>query len=102
MMNYDKVLEDLGEFGMWQKTTLLLLWFPCMMAGAMVLIGSFTLLQPSEYRCKMEDCDVDDFQFGDFEEHWKLEQLLPCSGNSSSDCSGEDDYCVFLKPVALI
>ena len=100
-MNFDLVLEDLGEFGMWQKTNLLLLWFPCMMAGVMVLIGSFTLLQPSKYRCKMDDCDVDDFHFGDFQKHWNSEELFPCSGNSSNHCSGEDEFCMFLKPVVL-
>ena len=100
-MNFDKVLNDLGEFGRWQKMNLFLLWFPCMMSGVMVLIGSFTLLEPSEYRCK-NVCDVDDFQFDDYEEHWKREQLFPCSGNSSSiHCSGEDEFCMFLKPQIL-
>ena len=119
-MNFDKVLDDLGEFGKWQKINLFLLWFPFMMCGVVVLLGSFTLLQPTEYRCKIEDCDVDGFQFDDFEKKWEREEFFPCYGRNSdrvSDinykvsvrsavltdtdhCSGVDEFCVFLKPMA--
>ena len=101
-MNFDKVLDDLGEFGRWQKINIALLWFPIMMAGSLVLLGSFTLLEPDEYRCKIKGCDKNNFQFDDFEERWAREELFPCYNNSNNDndqCSGEDEFCLFLKPV---
>jgi len=100
-MNFDKVLDDLGEFGRWQKIILALLWLPIITVGVSVLIGSFTLLEPSEYRCKIEGCDKNDFQFDDFKDRWKREELFPCYGTSKENdqCSREDEFCMFLKPV---
>ena len=100
-MNFDKVLDDLGEFGRWQKVNLALLWLPITMVGSLVLLGSFTLLEPAEYRCKIKNCDVNNFQFDDFEKRWKREELFPCYGTSDDNdqCSKKEEFCVFLKPV---
>jgi hypothetical protein len=41
-MNYDKILEELGEFGPWQLIPVILLWFPSIASGIFVLTYSFT------------------------------------------------------------
>lgn len=41
-MNYDDVLEELGELGAWQILHLFLLWLPATAAGIYVLTYSFT------------------------------------------------------------
>ena len=46
-MNYDDILEELGELGSWQILNLLLLWIPSIASGMWVLTYSFsgTVLQ---------------------------------------------------------
>ena len=41
-MNYDDILEELGELGTWQILNLLLLWLPSIASGIFVLTYSFT------------------------------------------------------------
>ena len=41
-MNYDKILEELGEFGPWQRINILLTMSMAMMGGVHVLMFSFT------------------------------------------------------------
>ena len=41
-MNYDDILEELGELGPWQILHVLLLWLPPMAGGIIVLTYSFT------------------------------------------------------------
>lgn len=41
-MNYDDILEELGELGPWQILNLALLWLPAMASGMFVLTYSFT------------------------------------------------------------
>ena len=41
-MNYDDILEELGEMGRWQLLHLSLLWLPAMAGGIFVLTYSFT------------------------------------------------------------
>ena len=40
-MNYDDILEELGELGPWQILNLLLLWLPSVAGGMWVLTYSF-------------------------------------------------------------
>ena len=50
-MNYDDILEELGELGPWQILNLLLLWLPSVAGGMWVLTYSFagnTVFQMSE------------------------------------------------------
>ena len=51
-MNYDLILEHLGETGPWQLLHLSLLWLPPMAGGMFVLMTSFTAYEPSEFRCR--------------------------------------------------
>jgi hypothetical protein len=41
-MNYDDILEELGELGPWHILHLALLWLPAMASGVFVLTYSFT------------------------------------------------------------
>ena len=41
-MNYDDILEELGELGPWQILHLLLLWLPVCASGAWTLTYSIT------------------------------------------------------------
>ena len=41
-MNYDDILEELGELGPWQFLHCLLLWLPSVASGICVLIYSFS------------------------------------------------------------
>ena len=42
MLDYDDILEELGELGPWQILHVLLLWLPPMAGGIIVLTYSFT------------------------------------------------------------
>ncbi len=42
MMDYDKILEHLGEWGRWNVTNQLLIWVGPFISGFMVLVYSFT------------------------------------------------------------
>ena len=41
-MNYDDILEELGESGPWHIINLLLLWLPSLASGIFVLTYSFS------------------------------------------------------------
>ena len=41
-MNYDSILEDLGEFGPWQRRVAALLCLVMTMAGVQTLLGPIT------------------------------------------------------------
>ena len=48
--DYDDFVEEIGEFGIWQKVMCLILWFPAMAGGIHVLMYSFTGLSPGTFR----------------------------------------------------
>ena len=53
-MDYDRVLVELGEFGLWQKRGTALLWLPAMAAGLNVLIAAFAVMEPRNgFRCRL-------------------------------------------------
>ena len=41
-VNYDDILLELGEFGLWQKILSAIFWIPPLVGGAVFLLGSFT------------------------------------------------------------
>ena len=53
--DYDDFVEQVGEFGLWQKFICLLLWFPAAAGGIHVLMYSFTGLSPDKYRSDYPD-----------------------------------------------
>ena len=40
-VNYDDILLELGEFGLWQKNLSAIFWIPPLVGGAVFLLGSF-------------------------------------------------------------
>eukprot|EP00095_Tigriopus_kingsejongensis_P008577 snap_masked-scaffold167_size293163-processed-gene-1.4 protein:Tk08577 transcript:snap_masked-scaffold167_size293163-processed-gene-1.4-mRNA-1 annotation:"hypothetical protein DAPPUDRAFT_64502" len=55
--NYEQVLEHIGDFGLWQIILIVLLWLPPLAGGVVVLLSSFTALEPHAFRCR-QPCDV--------------------------------------------
>ncbi|XP_059224881.1 organic cation transporter protein [Stomoxys calcitrans] len=55
-MDFDQVLEEIGEFGRYQKTNYLLICLPVMFAAANSLSYVFTAGTPA-YRCLVPVCD---------------------------------------------
>eukprot|EP00094_Tigriopus_californicus_P009269 TCALIF_08937-PA protein Name:"Similar to Orct Organic cation transporter protein (Drosophila melanogaster)" AED:0.07 eAED:0.07 QI:0/0.6/0.33/0.83/1/1/6/6/587 len=54
--NFDQVLEHIGDFGAWQIILIVLLWLPPLSGGVIVLLSSFTALEPRALRCR-QPCD---------------------------------------------
>jgi len=89
MQSFDEVLEEVGEFGPWQLIMSLLLWIPPTMGGVHVLMYSFTGLSPTKgFRCKIPNCDEDDFSFADY----------PTDIFDRTD-DDEFDYCRYKNPT---
>ena len=61
ILDYDKLVEEIGEFGIFQKIACLLLWFPAAAGGIHVLMYSFTGLEPSKFRCEIPGCNSTDY-----------------------------------------
>uniref|UniRef100_A0A0A1WNN5 Organic cation transporter protein n=1 Tax=Zeugodacus cucurbitae TaxID=28588 RepID=A0A0A1WNN5_ZEUCU len=55
-MDFDQILEEIGEFGRYQKTNYLLICLPVMFAAANSLSYVFTAGTPA-YRCLIPQCD---------------------------------------------
>ena len=109
-VNFDDILPKIGRFGKWQKLCVILLWFPPMFAGIHNLLFVFTGkmlkqaenvlevqilfvgLKPSNgYRCKIPECDGDNFNFDDFSP-----ELFP------SKDDGSPDYCRYYQPELVM
>lgn len=93
-MNFDTVLEDLGEFGRWQQVVALALWLPSMAGGIHVLMFSFTGLEPKRFRCQIPGCDKDDFSFSDLA-NGTNEDIFPKTDD------GGPDFCRFYLPSSI-
>ena len=53
LSNYDQLLPYIGDMGTWQLATVAILWPPSMAAGIIVLLSSFTALEPKAFRCAL-------------------------------------------------
>ena len=76
---YDDVLPYLGDIGVWQIVTVILLGVLAADGGILVLLQNFTGLEPEEFRCAISSCDGPNASYSDF--HFGL----------TSDCN-TDDY----------
>jgi len=56
-LNYDEVLEYIGQFGTFQKKIFFLLWLVSAAGGLAVVVFAFTGLEP-KYRCRVSPCDA--------------------------------------------
>lgn len=55
-LNYDEVLEYIGQFGSFQRRIFFLLWFVSAAGGIAVMVFAFTGLEPN-YRCRVDECE---------------------------------------------
>ena len=56
-LDYDDLVGEIGEFGLFQKIACFLLWVPAAFGGVHVMMYSFTGLEPEKYRCKIPGCN---------------------------------------------
>jgi len=57
VLDYDDLVGEIGEFGLFQKIACFLLWVPAAFGGVHVMMYSFTGLEPEKYRCKIPGCN---------------------------------------------
>jgi OCT family organic cation transporter-like MFS transporter 4/5 len=57
VLDYDKVLEEVGECGYWQKRLFLLLCFPSALSSMAVFMYEFIAYTPP-HRCHVPACDT--------------------------------------------
>ena len=57
VVHYERVLEEIGGFGRWQKVLVVLLWVPSLYCGMAFMTYSFALGVPKDYRCFVPACD---------------------------------------------
>jgi len=88
-MNYDLILEELGEFGYWQIGIALLLWLPSAIDGIQILMFSVVGISPKRFRCKLKECSNDDGTYFPVDDSL----LYPTTD------SGDPDYCQYFKPI---
>ena len=55
--SYQGILDHMGPVGTWHIASLVLLQFPSMAAGILVLLQNFTALEPEAFRCDIKECD---------------------------------------------
>jgi len=96
-MNYDLILEELGEFGPWQIAIALLLWLPSVIDGVQILMYSVVGIAPDRYRCQMKDCPNDNVTDGSafLPGNMVDENLLFPTKNSHLD------FCKYFQPEKL-
>ena len=69
-LDYDTVLEYIGQFGMFQKKIFFLLWLVSAAGGLAVVVFAFTGYEPN-YRCTVSSCEdkMDPSYFGNTDEN---------------------------------
>ncbi|XP_022900494.1 organic cation transporter protein-like isoform X2 [Onthophagus taurus] len=80
-LNLDKLLEDLGHFGNFQKRNLLLVCF--VVIFSCFPMGYIFTARDLRYRCKINGCD--DIKNPNFYEPW-LENAVPFKNNHPKNC----------------
>ena len=96
---YDDVLPYLGDIGVWQGVTVLLLGVLAADGGILVLLQNFTALEPKAFRCLIPSCDSSNSSYSDLhlvlttnctkernpfidiEEYWKVDDDPVCWRN---------------------
>ena len=56
-LNYDEVLDYIGQFGRFQRKIFLLLSLVSAAAGLAVVVFAFTAFEP-QYRCRVAECEA--------------------------------------------
>jgi len=94
-LDYDVLVETIGEFGWFQKLTCALLWVPAAVGGIHVLMYSFTGLEPSSYQCSIPDCTNNADYPGNIP--WDGDSEKSCSYYKAAPVNATDDTCVQLS-----
>ena len=84
ILTYDDVLPYIGDIGVWQVTTVILLGVLAADGGILVLLQNFTALEPNSFRCSIGSCDGVNASFEDL-------QLIPTIKNSRDNESDRFD-----------
>jgi len=102
-VDYDKVLDHLGQFGAFQKRIFFWLSFVSAAAGLAVVAFAFTGYEPN-YRCRVSQCDKDNSSYYDLDGRlpafyknktilWTDRCMIPVSNSRDTSC--EDDSQVY-------
>jgi len=89
-LDYDVLVETIGEFGWFQKLTCALLWVPAAVGGVHVLMYSFTGLEPASYRCQIPACNGENYS-GNIP--WDGDDQKSCSYYEAQAVNASDDTC---------
>ena len=79
-VDYDGVLEEIGELGPWQRRLFALLWVPSATSAMAVFMYDFTAYVPA-MRCLVPGCDEENPEYGSFSNF-----SLPWDGDTVSEC----------------
>nr|CAD7445169.1 unnamed protein product [Timema bartmani] len=94
-MDFDDVLDEIGEFGRYQITIYLLICLPVLFAAGNSLTYVFTAGVP-DYRCFIPECDnVFD---PDYSAPWVQEAIPPSDADTHGDTSYKPDLCTRYLP----
>jgi len=97
-MDYDRILQELGEFGTWQRINAGMLWIPSIVAGMNIMVAAFAVMEPRNgFRCRIQECDqhMETHTFSNYPK----EDMFPSFDNKSTKYDPENpDYCHYYKP----
>jgi len=99
-VDYDNVLEEIGQLGPWQRKLFALLWIPSAMSAMAVFMYDFTAFIP-EHRCLVPLCDTAnssiDESFVNFTIPWDndLDDFSQCKMYKEADGSSECEISSF-------
>ena len=62
IVNYDTILDHIGQFGPWQQRIHFLLWLTSAAGGLAVVVYSFTAFK-TPYICKPSRCENEDITY---------------------------------------
>lgn len=81
----DTILSEVGEFGVFQVVTFLLICIPCALQP-IYAVGYIFTANTLDYRCKVPECDVggDDREIK-YDQPW-LHNAIPTSGGKLKNC----------------
>ena len=80
---YDDVLPHVGNIGVWQVVTVVLLGVLAADGGILVLLQNFTALEPKAFRCALSACDGPSAEYNDL-------QLIPTNDCPATEISFKD------------
>ena len=95
-MDYDKLLLKIGEFGRWQRKSLLYLLVPIFVAGIVNQVIPFTVLMPETVSCNIR-CQKFVTPSGKPITKREAFSALNPLGNNSTDFFAKPKFCTVVK-----